>query len=117
VLLIVTICAVGLIIHRADRSAMEATIKAQRNYVFCDLLKPGMTHEEVREVLTQFGTLEEHENRSPGGYLSVRAYYIDSEIDRQFGGYFVLSFVDEHFHSVGIPIGIGEYTNICDSGK
>jgi hypothetical protein len=113
VLLISLACLRGYLAEQRD----QVGIIAQRHYVFCQLLKPGMTHDEVDQVLAQFGQNRERRANFSPGFYTIWVNYLDPATDHRFGGNVILTFRDDRYYSAAIPTGDGEFVGICEQGK
>ena len=70
-------------------------LAAQRYHLYCKLLKPGMTEENVRKVLGQFGRFVDNDTEYGNNATWWVAYY-DPKVTETYGGVFLL-FVDHKY--------------------
>jgi hypothetical protein len=113
VLLVSLACLLGYLTEQRD----QAAINAQRQHVFCQLLKPGMTHDEVDQVLSQFGQYRQRRADFSPGFYTIWVNYLDPATDHRFGGNIILTFRDSRYYSAAIPTGDGEFAGLCEQGK
>lgn len=69
----------------------------QRKYLFCEILKPGMTEQEARESLVSIGLFNENFRSEPPDITFMSVMFTDSATEKKFGGGFILRFIDNRY--------------------
>lgn len=87
---------------------------ALRCHVFTYLIKPGMTRNEVEDVLDLYGLYTVGQADFSGGVFSLQISFTDSETRRRFGSDIILWFEKDQFVSAVLPYGIGESRPVCE---
>ena len=87
----------------------------QRYHLACEVLKAGMSKDEVISVLKQAGDFTTNEGEWPGGLIELDINFIDPQ-GRDLYGAFKLLFIDYKYKRAytGSMFGEGEVDSICD---
>lgn len=84
-----------------------------RCHVFKELINPGMTQEEVENVLDQYGLYNMNISDFSSGKYRIYITYLNDETRRMFGGDIVLEFSNDLYASAWLPYGIGDSLPVC----
>lgn len=85
-----------------------------RCHVFKELIKPGMTQEEVLEVLGQYGPYNMNRSDFSSGVFRLIITYSDSKTWQMFGSSdIILEFSNDLYTGAWLPYGIGDSLPVC----
>jgi len=110
-------CTVSWVTAYLIYNAKQEAVNELRCYVFRDLLKPGMSRSEVREILSQFGDFRENESSFGEGHTEILIIFTDPGTSRRFGGNIILSFYDGKYARASIPMGSEAFPPACREDK
>ncbi len=85
----------------------------QRHHLLCEVLKPGMSKEEVLGVLNQAGDFTFNHTELPGGYIELRISFTDPQGKERYGA-FDLLFIDYRYVRAYIRLTSDSAELICD---
>ena len=85
----------------------------QRHHLLCEILKPGMSMEEVVGVLHQAGEFTMSKAEWLGGNVELGINFTDSKGQKLYGA-FDLRFSDNKYTEAYIRYGSDNFEDICD---
>jgi outer membrane protein assembly factor BamE (lipoprotein component of BamABCDE complex) len=92
------------------------TIANRQNHIFCDLLKPGMSKEDVLDILGKFGDIEYDISTFGDDTIEIYMKYVDPSIVGQ--KTFILTFDNGNYRYAGVIRGfwkgIDNTDAVCD---
>jgi len=88
-------------------------ILAQRYYLLCEELKPGMSKDEVLSTLDQAGNYTINQAEWPGGNIELGINFTDLKGSIMYGA-FELGFTDYKYNRAYIRHGSDNSAEICD---
>jgi hypothetical protein len=110
VVIVTIIVGIGLYVQHRNDVNQESVFSAQRQYVFCEFLKPGMDKNTVLKAIRQFGTFSQDVSSFGESHFDIYIQYDDSQIiGRQL---VVLEFRDEKYVNAWLQKGSDRET-IC----
>jgi hypothetical protein len=86
---------------------------AQRRHLLCEILEPGMSKDEVLNVLHQVGDFTVNEVDWPSAFFALDITFTDPKILDQYG-HFSVVFIDYRYARAVIPQGSSPPEYICD---
>jgi len=86
---------------------------AQRHHLLCDVLRPGMSRDQVLHVLQQEGDFTMREADWPGGFFALDIQFTNPKVLHKYG-YFSVVFIDYKYTRAIIPRGSDSPEFICD---
>jgi hypothetical protein len=88
-------------------------IEEQRRHLLCDVLRPGMSEEEVINILDQTGEFTLRRSDWPWGDVELGIKFTSPDDIKSIGG-FNLGFVNNKFNSAFLRYGSDKYISICN---
>lgn len=86
---------------------------ASRQYLLCEILKPGMSKEEVLRILRQKGEISVGDSDSPHRAVELRINYTDPKGSKKYGA-FNLFFLDNKYMRAYVRLTSDTSELICD---
>lgn len=86
---------------------------ARRHYLLCEILKPGMSKEEVLRILRQEGEISVGDSDSPRRAVELRLNYKDTKGSQKYGA-FNLFFLDDKYMRAYVRLTSDDSELICD---
>jgi hypothetical protein len=86
---------------------------AQRHHLVCEVLKPGMSKDEVLNTLRQVGYFTTSEGDWGNGNFVVGVNFTDQKIHEQYGN-FEVAFENYKYFRAVVPFGSDNPEIICD---
>jgi hypothetical protein len=86
---------------------------AQRHHLLCEILEPGMSRDDVLNILLQEGAFTANEVDWPSAFFSLDISFTDPKLLDRYG-HFSVVFIDYGYARAVIPRGSGPPEYICD---
>jgi hypothetical protein len=88
----------------------------QRHHLLCEVLKPGMSKNNVLELLKQTGEFSMNYAEWSDGFFEIGISFVDPKAKFLYGS-FELGFYKYHYDRAFIKHGSDNYEDICDFFK
>ena len=87
---------------------------AQRHHLLCEVLKPGMSKDEVISLLNQAGNFTIRQAEWSSGDFALDIIFTDLNVKQRYGGFFSVVFFDYKYARAVVSHGSDNPEYICD---